>query len=662
MALAPGQTLYNRYHIQHILGQGGFAIVYLAQDTRLAGRPVAVKELNLAQIPPTEAAAARELFQREARVLGQLNHPGIANVMDFFQEHGRQYLVTEYVAGETLEAVCQRYAGQQFDEAQVLAWARELCVALDYLHGRTQPIIFRDLKPANIMVQPNGQLKIIDFGIARYFKSGQTRDTHAMGTPGYAPPEQYGQGQTDARSDIYSLAVILHQLLTGHDPAQTPLLLPEVRALNPRVSPRTAAAMQQALQPDPARRFANVAAFAGALSLTLGIHTAPPPPPVQPGLDRRWAWLVAGIVAVVGMALLLALARAREEPSLAPTVALAQPTPLVVVITTTPEPTSVVTAVPPTVATPATLPEVELVADEPVPTDTATPLPPPTDTATPPPLPTVTPTIPFVIPVIANDRPIVFDSTRDGGAAEIYIMDSDGRNQRRLTNNSAQDDEPDLSPDGGWIVYESYEAGNYMLYLMRADGSGRRALVSGRQPDWSPDGRYIAYETNGSPKQIWLVEVSSGQTRQLTNDRWENRTPSWSPDGQTLVMMAEINDVWQLVALNVNTLRQTQLTSDGIDKRFPAWSPDGRWIAYNTRTADNWPDQVWVMAASGGDARPVTAGEHNGRPAWSPDSQYLLYNTYIGGKWLIYRLHIASGVSEPLTTRGDDQRPDWGGS
>lgn len=661
MALAPGEMLYNRYHIQHILGQGGFAIVYLAQDTRLARRPVAVKELNLAQIPPAEAAAARELFQREARVLGQLNHPGIANVLDFFQEHGRQYLVTEYVAGETLEAVCQRYAGQQFDEAQVLAWARELCLALDYLHGRTQPIIFRDLKPANIMVQPNGQLKIIDFGIARYFKSGQTRDTHAMGTPGYAPPEQYGQGQTDARSDIYSLAVILHQLLTGHDPSQTPLALhtlPDIRALNARVSPRTAAAIQQALQPDPARRFANVAAFAGALSLTLGIHTAPPPP-VQPGVGRRWVWLAAGMMVVIGLALLLTLARAREESPPAPTIALVAPTPLVVVITTTPEPTLTAAAVPPTDIPP---PQPELPDTEAAPMATATPPPPPPDTVTPPPPPTVTPTTLFVAPASANNRPIVFDSTRAGGAAEIYIMESDGRNQRRLTNNSAQDDEPDLSADGGWIAYESYEAGNYMLYLMRADGSGRRALVSGRQPDWSPDGRYIAYETNSSPKQIWLVEVNGGQTWQLTDDRWENRTPSWSPDGQTLVMMSEINDVWQLVALNVNTLRQTQLTSDGVDKRFPAWSPDGRWIAYNTRTADNWPDKVWVMAASGHDARPVTAGEHDGRPAWSPDSQYLLYNTYVGGKWLVYRLHIASGVSEPLTTRGDDQRPDWGGS
>lgn len=128
----------------------------------------------------------------------------------------------EFVPGDSLLAVARR-EGLPLPLPRVLDWARQICEVLDYLHNRPTPIIFRDLKPANVMLTPEGRVKLVDFGIARVFKPGKERDTQAFGTLGYSAPEQYGQSQTDPRSDIYSLGVLLHQLLTGYDPTSTPV-------------------------------------------------------------------------------------------------------------------------------------------------------------------------------------------------------------------------------------------------------------------------------------------------------------------------------------------------------------------------------------------------------------------------------------------------------
>ncbi|WP_374685818.1 serine/threonine-protein kinase [Promineifilum sp.] len=262
--LAIGTVLQERYQIARFLGQGGMGVVYEAIDTRLGRRPVAVKEMDATLVAPAERQATVAAFQQEARILARLKHPGIAGVIDYFTQGDFSYFVMEYVEGETLEEALLR-APRGFQEAQALAWAGQLAVVLDYLHRQTPPIIFRDLKPGNIMVQPDGALKLIDFGIARLFKAGQTHDTIRLGTPGYAPPEQYGHGQTDARSDVYSLGVVVHQLLTGHNPAGAPMRLPPVRQFRPDLSPQTEAAVAQALQLDPALRYTSTLAFARAL-------------------------------------------------------------------------------------------------------------------------------------------------------------------------------------------------------------------------------------------------------------------------------------------------------------------------------------------------------------------------------------------------------------
>ncbi|MEI2691331.1 MAG: serine/threonine-protein kinase [Anaerolineae bacterium] len=190
-------------------------------------------------------------------MLACLNHPNLPKVSDYFTEHGKHYIVMEFVEGQTLEDYLSRRGGS-VSEAEARGWAAQLCDVLGYLHRQQPPVIFRDLKPANVMLTPQGQLKLIDFGIARFFKAGKPGDTLVMGTPGYAAPEQHGQGQTDARSDVYSLGVLLHHLLTGYDPAATPFALPPVRQLNPQVSPAMAQVITRAIEVHPAQRFPTV--------------------------------------------------------------------------------------------------------------------------------------------------------------------------------------------------------------------------------------------------------------------------------------------------------------------------------------------------------------------------------------------------------------------
>jgi serine/threonine protein kinase, bacterial len=262
----PQQTvLQDRYVVMQKLGQGGMGAVYRAGDRRLSTVNWAVKEMSQSAISgPLERQQARDAFRQEAEMLAALNHPNLPRVTDHFEQDGKAYLVMEYVPGETLLSFLMR-EGLPQPQARVFEWARQLCDALDYLHTQLPPIIFRDLKPANIMLTPSGQVKLIDFGIARLFKPGQSKDTQAFGTIGYSAPEQYGKGQTDARSDVYSLGVLLHQLLTGYDPTQTPFRLPPAGQVNPKLPQQLSDAIATATNSERDRRFASIAAFRAAL-------------------------------------------------------------------------------------------------------------------------------------------------------------------------------------------------------------------------------------------------------------------------------------------------------------------------------------------------------------------------------------------------------------
>ncbi len=216
-------TLFrNRYFILSKVGEGGYGSVYKARDTQNKDRLVAIKEVSLLGLYPKAMIEATTSFQREVSVLSQLDHPNLPRVYEHFQNPGYWYVVMDFIAGETLEDYQIKAPNKRLLLSEVLDIGLQLCIVLDYLHSQQPPIVFRDLKPANIIRTPTGQIYLIDFGIARYFKPGQAKDTVALGSLGYAAPEQYGKAQTTPRADIYSLGAVLHQLLTAKDPSDTP--------------------------------------------------------------------------------------------------------------------------------------------------------------------------------------------------------------------------------------------------------------------------------------------------------------------------------------------------------------------------------------------------------------------------------------------------------
>jgi len=216
-------TLFNgRYLIMSKVGTGGFGSVYKARDTRNGGRLVAIKEVCLRGLNPQSMIEVTKAFHREVSWLSKLTHPSLTCVYEHFNNPEYLYLVMEFIEGETLEEYQNRVEGRRVPLSEVLNIGIQLCIVLHYLHMQQPPIVFRDLKPANIMRTPTGRLYLIDFGIARHFKPGKARDTVALGSLGYAAPEQYGKAQTTPRADIYSLGAVLHQLLTTNDPSEAP--------------------------------------------------------------------------------------------------------------------------------------------------------------------------------------------------------------------------------------------------------------------------------------------------------------------------------------------------------------------------------------------------------------------------------------------------------
>jgi tetratricopeptide (TPR) repeat protein len=246
----PEQTLLNgRYQLETRIGQGGMGAVYRAIDTRFNNRTIAIKEMSnvgLSEASITEAEAA---FERESHLLADLMHPNLPRIYDHFTENDRSYLVMDFIEGETLEDYLQRANGSPIPLDQVLPWGEELCDVLSYLHTHQPPIIFRDLKPSNVMIG-NGHIFLIDFGIARIFKPGQSHDTVALGSPGFAAPEQYGKAQSTPRSDIYSLGALLHCLLTGVDPSEQPFFFRPASTLNPEVPLELETLLQRMLDMD----------------------------------------------------------------------------------------------------------------------------------------------------------------------------------------------------------------------------------------------------------------------------------------------------------------------------------------------------------------------------------------------------------------------------
>ncbi|MEW6297117.1 MAG: protein kinase [Thermodesulfobacteriota bacterium] len=269
--LEPGTLLAGRYRIERFLAGGGMGLVYVAHDLRLADRRCAIKEIFDRFTSSEERARAIEYFHREADTLAQLKHPSVPAIFDRFGEGNCHYLVMDFIEGTNLEEDLAARGGV-LPEGRVIDIARELCDVLSYLHSFRPPIIYRDMKPGNVILTPAGRVVLIDFGIARIF-SPQGKAT-LIGTPGFAPPEQYA-GTVDERSDIYSLAATLHYLITGRDPEKNPpFSFPPVHTLKPDASPFLAGAIDKALSYKMEERPPSAAAFKEMLLYGRGLDGA----------------------------------------------------------------------------------------------------------------------------------------------------------------------------------------------------------------------------------------------------------------------------------------------------------------------------------------------------------------------------------------------------
>lgn len=625
--LAAGQWLQDRYRIIRPLGQGGMAQVYLAADSRLADHPVAVKVMFAGSFSTAEFGERWRLAQAEAQMLARLNHPGVASVIDCFAEGDAACLVMEYVPGETLAEQLERSPMRRLPPDEALALTRALGDVLSYLHSRQPPVIFRDLKPDNIILTPEGHLKLVDFGIARFFKLGQTHDTAAFGTPGYAAPEQYGADQTVPQSDIYSLGIVLHEMLTGEEPtARVPFLpLTPPSRLGVAVPPAVDAAIARATDLAIVNRFADAAGFVAAL--------LPPAAPARPRPSHLSRWVIATLLVVVLLTaggLTLRAWGARQSVAMA----------------------TEATAVAPT-ADRAVIIEVSAAPTQPTttsaPTKTVTPT--PTDT---PPTPTASrldlsgagivsmtdDAANEYAPNLSPDQREMVYMSNAGDGWQLLVQDTTTGVTRALTDNGANNYIPTYSPDGTRIVFASDVGGDFDLYTIDHNGGPLVQLLDQPgddvYPSYSPDGSRILFMSMSGlgGSGIFMLDVADGTVSTILDGSAQETFPVWAPDGQTIVYQSDEVGNHDIYVLASGETRQ--LTFGGGRDAAPVVSPDGQWVVFES--SRNGQYDLYAVPIGGGTERRLTDDPGDDQvPRFSPDGKWLLYQAYRDDNWDLVR-------------------------
>lgn len=256
-----GSLVDGKYKILTKVGQGGMSVVYLAINEK-ANKQWAVKEVRKDGIKDFEVV--KQGLVAETDILKKLNHPNLPSIIDVIDTDDSFIIIMDYIQGNSLNKALEEYGAQPQEE--VIVWAKQLCDVLGYLHSRTPAIIYRDMKPANVMLKPDGNVTLIDFGTAREFKEKNLADTTCLGTVGYAAPEQFGgMGQTDARTDIYCLGATLYHLVTGMNPCEPPYEIKPIREINPGLSGGLERIILKCTQRDPNDRYQSAAELMYAL-------------------------------------------------------------------------------------------------------------------------------------------------------------------------------------------------------------------------------------------------------------------------------------------------------------------------------------------------------------------------------------------------------------
>ena len=245
-----GQIIDGKYEILKLIGRGGFHTTYLAKDIRL-DKIWAVKVCD--KQDRSYSPVLRDSILVETYMMMKLDHPAIPKVIDIIEDEDSIFVVRDYFEGETLETIAKMHGAQPADK--VIEWGKQMCNVLDYLHSQNPSLIYRDMKPANIILKPDGTIKLIDFGIMRTYKRNQSSDTCCLGTKGYAAPEQFGGSQTDARTDIFGLGMTMFRLVTGINPAEPPYEVKPIRLVNPNLPQGLEYIISKCTQPNPEERY-----------------------------------------------------------------------------------------------------------------------------------------------------------------------------------------------------------------------------------------------------------------------------------------------------------------------------------------------------------------------------------------------------------------------
>ncbi len=649
MPLKPGFVLRNRYRIESVLGQGGMGAVYKAVDVNL-GVTVAVKE-NLF----TTEEFARQ-FRREATILASLRHPNLPRVTDHFViEPEGQYLVMDFVQGDDLRQKLER--GGPVREEEALAWFLDAADALAYLHSRTPPVLHRDVKPGNIKITPEGRAVLVDFGLAKVVDEDSATTTGAKAmTPGFSPPEQYGSGRTDPRTDIYSLGATLYAALTATIPedslerAMGRAQLTPVRKRNANVSAGLARVVEKALAVKPEERYQSMAELAAALGASssggqptvvrnysyleqtrVGAAKTVTTPRGTGGLApvrrrRRWPVVLIGLV-TVGVTLVGAIYalsdRNQDDGGRATPSAAAATLPGLLPLASETGP-----AVMPTDTAPASSTESAMASPEVLPTQT---------------VPGLGPT-----PMGGGIGQIAFASTRTG-LPQVFIANIDGTGVKQLTTMTDGACQPSWSPDGQRLVFTSPCREDQDLYpgaglwLVQADGGGLTSLPSAPggdfDPAWSPDGTRIAFASlrdNANVSHLYLISPLGTDVEPLTGGTARNSQPAWAPTGTQMVFVSRrvgIGELWILPDFGADSLPFSR--SDDASSHAD-WSHDGATVVFERKiggiprlVAISFNDRA-VGALRLCPAGPL-ASQPMSTPKWSPDDRWLVFETWPDG-------------------------------
>ena len=702
MTNAP-QWMIGKYRIIESLASGSQGTVYRAYDPTLE-REVALKALH----PHLATPDVVERFRREGRIVASISHPNIAGISEIGEHNGAHFIAIEYVPHAASELVGRG----AMDAVHAASIAYQTALALEAARVSRHGITHHDVKPDNLLLtslDAGGMVKLIDFGIAH--AGGMTSMTRAgsqWGTPFYMPPEQWAGERGDARSDVYSLGVVMYQMLAGRLPFDSdaenelarqnaianqhltaaPAPLRSVRADVPEA---LEAVVAKCMAKSPSERYQTPGELANALAAMLGVaapeaslagvqrapvqtraeptatradarqaaSSAPrphrPPSRTPPILRKRAPLLAAAGVAAAFLLIVALIIMASQSgddpPELPPRVIVVSPP------TNTPTTPAFANAPPPVFAnapapTPTPYPEQPTYTPLPTPTATHTPTPTPTHTPTPTPTATPTPThTPTPTPTHTPTPTPTHTPTPTPTATHTPTP----------TPTATPTPTPPLE---GRIAFYSLRDGNREIYAMNADGSGLARLTnnsaSDRYPSWSPDGRRIAfYSRRDGNDEIYAMNADGSGLARLTNNSADDRYPSWSPDGRRIAFQSDRDGNFEIYAMNADGSGLARLTNNSADDAWPSWSPDGRRIAFHSNRDGNF--EIYAMNADGsGLARLTNNSADDSAPSWSPDGRRIAFHSNRDGNREIYAMNAdGSGLARLTNNSASDSAPSW---